>query len=82
MPACNTLARQAKQAAREAARPSAQEMAKLRRYAKCMREHGAPNWPDPDSDGNFNVPPELRDSGSRGAPHAACKQYEPPLRPK
>ena len=22
-------------------------------YAKCMRSHGAPNWPDPDSQGHF-----------------------------
>jgi hypothetical protein len=26
-------------------------------YARCMRAHGVPDFPDPDSNGNFNVDP-------------------------
>jgi hypothetical protein len=29
--------------------------AKLIAYAQCMRAHGAPNFPDPSSNGSFNV---------------------------
>lgn len=25
-------------------------------YARCMRSHGVPDFPDPDSNGNFNIP--------------------------
>lgn len=25
-------------------------------YARCMRSHGVPDFPDPDPDGNFNLP--------------------------
>src|SRR5262245_25159907 len=28
-----------------------------RRYAQCMREHGLPDFPDPDANGRFHIPP-------------------------
>jgi hypothetical protein len=31
----------------------------LVKYADCMRQHGVPNWPDPDPDGSFGVPSTL-----------------------
>jgi hypothetical protein len=82
VPACDALVRKAKQGTRAASVPSAQEMAKLRQYAKCMREHGMPNWPDPDSDGNFGVPHSDEVSPAGKAAAQACKQYAPPQRPK
>jgi hypothetical protein len=79
VPACNDLVKKAKQAMKVADQPSAQDMAKLRQYAKCMREHGMPNHPDPDSDGNFGV--DDKTPAWRTA-NEACKQYAPPQRPK
>jgi hypothetical protein len=34
---------------------SAGDLRKLNEYAKCMRAHGLPAWPDPDPDGSFNT---------------------------
>jgi hypothetical protein len=31
----------------------------LVRLAQCLRQHGVPNWPDPDPDGSFPLPPSL-----------------------
>jgi hypothetical protein len=36
-----------------------EDLAKLREYAKCVREHGFPKWPDPDPSGFF----DLKDAG-------------------
>jgi hypothetical protein len=35
--------------------PSAADLAKLREFAQCIREHGIPEWPDPKADGSFPV---------------------------
>jgi len=32
----------------------------LVRLAECLRQHGVPNWPDPDPDGSFGLPPSLQ----------------------
>ena len=34
---------------------SADDLAKLRRYTQCMRDHGLPTWPDPDATGFYHV---------------------------
>jgi hypothetical protein len=34
---------------------SADDLRKLAEYAKCFRAHGLPAWPDPDTDGSFNL---------------------------
>jgi hypothetical protein len=39
--------------------PQAQFQA-LVRLAECFRQHGVPNWPDPDPDGSFPLPPALQ----------------------
>jgi len=31
----------------------------LVRLAECLRQHGVPNWPDPDPDGSYPLPPAL-----------------------
>ena len=33
--------------------PTAADVPKLREFAKCMRENGEPEWPDPNADGTF-----------------------------
>jgi hypothetical protein len=32
----------------------------LVRLAECLRQHGVPNWPDPDPDGSYPLPPALQ----------------------
>lgn len=32
----------------------------LVRLAECLRQHGVPDWPDPDPDGSFGLPPSLQ----------------------
>jgi len=37
----------------ENVRLTPEEIEQVRQFARCMRENGAPDWPDPDADGNF-----------------------------
>jgi len=39
-------------------------------YARCMRAHGVPDFPDPDSNGQFNVDPHSTSSQETAANHA------------
>jgi len=36
---------------------TAQRLDARRRYAQCMREHGVADFPDPDANGQFRIPP-------------------------
>ena len=61
--------------------PTAEEMQKLLQYAQCMRDHGLPEWPDPASDGGFNLPAPLESEGKSPrvlAGFAACNSLLPP----
>ena len=62
----------------------AQQLEQVRQYAKCMRENGIPNFPDPDPNGGFQI-----DLGKLGvtpddpkfkAAQEACKKFQP-MRP-
>jgi hypothetical protein len=51
-------------------------------YASCMRSHGVPNWPDPDSSGVFDksklTPQQLGAGGSKvEAAQSACRHLLP-----
>ena len=50
----------------------------LVRLAECLRQHGVPNWPDPDPDGSFPLPSSInqKDAANRAA-GAACQRYLP-----
>jgi hypothetical protein len=81
--ACDALKRQNKQRQRQE-RPSAADMAKLRQVARCMREHGVPDWPDPYEDGSFLLPPRLQpqdmhpeNNATMRAAYDACSKYAP-----
>jgi hypothetical protein len=55
------------------------QMVKARQWAQCMRQHGLPDWPDPEADGTFVVPKRLV-AGGKGAfrPQLeACRRYAP-----
>ena len=58
--------------------------AMMRRFAVCMRAHGIDDWPDPDANGNFTLPPSL--GGLKTNPRwpqvravwtGPCRQYDP-----
>jgi hypothetical protein len=50
----------------------------LVRLAECLRDHGSPNWPDPDPDGSFPLPSSInpKDSANQAAGRA-CQRYYP-----
>jgi hypothetical protein len=48
--------------------------------ARCMREHGIPDWPDPNSRGAFQLNARLQAFGKNGSPEGmralrACSHY-------
>jgi hypothetical protein len=50
----------------------------LVRLAECLRQHGIPNWPDPDPDGSFPLPPSLlHKSPNWSQATRACAQFWP-----
>ncbi|MFG2043533.1 hypothetical protein [Dactylosporangium sp. NPDC048998] len=59
---------------------SAEYLAQARRWAGCMRAHGLPDWPDPDSEGYFDPPEHLRakDNVEQHNATNACTSQEPP----
>jgi hypothetical protein len=56
--------------------PTAADVPKLRVFAKCMRDNGQPDWPDPRADGTFPGP-DLRQGKTPQfrAAMEACQQY-------
>ena len=62
-----------------ASRPVPQaQFQQLVRLAGCIRQHGVPNWPDPDPDGAFGLPPSLQKKTPAYARAAqACQRYMP-----
>jgi hypothetical protein len=61
-----------------------EDPAMMRRFAACMRAHGIDDWPDPNADGSFTMPPSLgnikvnpRWDQIRAAWDGPCKQYDP-----
>jgi hypothetical protein len=42
--------------------PTAAQLASLRAFARCLRQRGVPNWPDPNPDGTFSPPPQIAQS--------------------
>ena len=54
--ACQSQINAAQSAAANAQPPATpQEIAQATRFAQCMRQHGWPNFPDPDSHGGFEL---------------------------
>jgi hypothetical protein len=64
-----------------ARKPSAEELQQARDMAKCMRENGVPNFPDPNPDGGIAIDSQKLGTGP-GDPtfdkaEKACSQYAP-----
>ncbi|KAB2369536.1 hypothetical protein [Actinomadura montaniterrae] len=63
-------------------KPSAAELAKMRAYSKCMRDHGITEFPDPNPDGGMQLkagPGTGIDPQSQTFKDAdkACQKYQP-----
>jgi hypothetical protein len=56
--------------------PDAAEIERLRQFAKCMREHGVPDFPDPKADGTSQIQINPDDPNFTTA-EKACEQYKP-----
>jgi hypothetical protein len=50
---------------------------KAERFAQCMLSHGASNFPDPTTQGTFNLPTSLTASPQFRSADAACKSLAP-----
>ena len=52
---------------------------KLVKLAQCIRQHGLPNWPDPNPLGEFPLPPSLLGKKTEAQVNAvnACQRYIP-----
>jgi hypothetical protein len=78
--ACDSIGRQLPENLWRKPDPTAEDLEKLRQFAVCLRQHGFPDWPDPDPRGRFAIrgtPMEhARDSDSGRAAFEACRQYE------
>lgn len=46
-------------------------------YAECMRSHGEPDWPDPGSNGEFNLPPSIIPSSALDRATTHCNRLDP-----
>jgi hypothetical protein len=71
----------AAQAAANALQPPAtpQELARATAFARCMREHGWPNFPDPDAHGRFTASTPGSTPSSKNDPSfQACLHLVPP----
>jgi hypothetical protein len=55
--------------------PDAATLQKMTQFSACMRGHGLPDWPDPNSDGTFPLPPDITARGKSGllTQFNACK---------
>jgi hypothetical protein len=63
--------------------PTAADVPKERAFAKCMRDHGQPAWPDPNADGTFPGQDLIMSQGKAavGSAIQACqKYYDGPIR--
>jgi hypothetical protein len=63
------------------ARGEQADMQALLRFARCMREHGVADFPDPDAEGNFRAPPGSSGPGPKTPSFQralqACRQLDP-----
>lgn len=77
--ACDSIRRQLGGKTFGPAPASTADMSKLRQFAKCVREHGLPDWPDPQPDGAFVLPDQIKQGGDQFMkdPVRACLDLAP-----
>jgi len=83
--ACESLFRQARSVNETLSTPGPPTLAglaKLRRFAKCMRQHGLPDFPDPTPGGRFELPGRYALPAGRqliAGPMRACPGANPTI---
>lgn len=82
VPACEQLLKRALLVTRVKRDPTVAEMEKRLQFARCVRAHGVPAYPDPGADGVIDMPPDMRNDPKLGPALVACQQYAPPPEPK
>ena len=63
-----------------------QERTQALNFSKCVRAHGVPNFPDPESSGRMRIPDPASVGINQGSPNfqaanQACGKYRPPYMP-
>lgn len=70
----------------EPPRMDPEQVEQMRIFAKCMRDHGVPNFPDPSDDGTVAITPGTSSPGDLGldpsdpkfqAAQQACEKFQP-----
>jgi len=77
--ACQSIASRLPPDVQNSPPPTARSMQALVRFARCMRSHGVPNWPDPNALGEFPLTTQMASqfkSADRPAT-GACIRYVP-----
>ncbi len=65
--------------AKKAAAPTTTTKSNAEAYAQCMRAHGAPTFPDPNSSGQILLTPSVNtDTAAYQSAYNDCKSLEPP----
>src|SRR5579859_497559 len=77
--ACQSIANRLPPDAQESQPPTPASMQALVRFARCMRSHGVPNWPDPNALGEFPMTTQMAGQFKGGDRKAtgACIHYVP-----
>ena len=82
--ACGSILNDLPPQLREGSGTPRNDPAMMRRFAACMRAHGIADWPDPNADGDFPLPPSLAANVKGGprlpqiqAARSGCRQYDP-----
>jgi hypothetical protein len=57
--------------------PTAEDRRLGRQLAQCMRQHGVPDWPDPNPDGSWSLPSRLQGKAPWIGAMQHCRQYLP-----
>jgi len=82
--ACQAIYDRIPASAFTAVQPSAADLDRMRRFSECLRQHGIPEWPDPDGNGRFPAPQAVYEQAMKAdagvAARAACRQhYDGPI---
>jgi len=60
----------------------AEQLEQMRKFAKCMRENGVPEFPDPDADGRVKIQRKVGEGADEETfekAHEKCRQFQPKL---
>jgi hypothetical protein len=81
MQACQSIFNRLPASVRDSGAPDIQMEIK---FAQCMRQHGLSDWPDPNANGDYPLPPDLQTTEKSGplwgrikAGWDACKAFNP-----